>query len=149
MSSPEEHPSEVNPYQAPASDAPPMPGEASPEVSGAELDNNSRMWGMFCHLSALSGYIGVPFGNILGPLVVWLIKKDEMPFVDYNGKEALNFNITVIIASLICIPLVFVLIGIFLLIALAIAALIFTIIAAIKTNNGEYYRYPMTIRFIK
>ncbi len=107
------------------------------------------MWGMFCHLSVLTGYIGIPLANILGPLIIWLIKKDEMPFVDDQGKEALNFNITVFIAILICIPLIFVIIGIFLMIAIGIAHLVLTVVAAIKANSGEYYRYPLTIRMIK
>jgi uncharacterized Tic20 family protein len=53
-------------------------------------DKDARLWGMFCHLIAFSGYV-VPFGSVLGPLIIWLIKKDEMPFVDDQGKESLNF----------------------------------------------------------
>ncbi len=106
------------------------------------------MWGMFCHLAALAGYI-IPFGHILGPLVVWLVKREEYPFVADQGKEALNFQISITIYGLICIPLVFLAIGILLLIALMVAALVFIVIAAIKANEGTPYRYPLTIRFIK
>jgi len=106
------------------------------------------MWAMFCHLAALAGYI-IPFGNILGPLVVWLIKKDEIPAVDKNGKESLNFQITLAIASIVCVPLMFIIIGFFLLFAVGIYGLIMVIIASIKTNKGEDYRYPISIRFIK
>ncbi|MDA7978264.1 MAG: DUF4870 domain-containing protein [Pirellulales bacterium] len=127
----------------------PTSGE-SEETPAPETDKDARMWGLFCHLSALSGYIGIPFGQIVGPLIVWLLKKDEMPFVDYHGKESLNFNITVSIALIVCIPLTFCFfIGLILIIPIAIAALVFTIIAAIKANSGEYYRYPMTLRLIK
>jgi len=67
------------------------------------------MWGMFCHLSTLCGYV-MPFGNILGPLVVWLIKKDEYPLVDDQGKEALNFQISItiwtVIAAILCIIII-------------------------------------------
>src|SRR5687768_9744196 len=70
-------------------------------------------WAMICHLAALSGFV-IPLGNVLGPLVVWLIKKDTMPLVDKHGKEALNFQITVTIAMVISIVLMFVLIGILL-----------------------------------
>ncbi len=106
------------------------------------------MWGMLCHLSALSAFI-IPFGSVLGPLIVWQIKKNEYPFVDDQGKEALNFQITTTIAALISIVLIFVAIGIALLIAVCLASLVFTIIAAIKANNGETYRYPFTLRLIK
>lgn len=121
-------------------DAPPPPqGGVSPEA---------RQWGLFAHLSALIGLI-IPFGNVLGPLVVWQMKKAEMPFVDDQGKEALNFQITVAIAMLICLVLALVLIGLLLVPIVGIAALVFTIIGGIKANEGEYYRYPFTLRLIK
>ncbi|MEM8738350.1 MAG: DUF4870 domain-containing protein [Planctomycetota bacterium] len=104
--------------------------------------------GMLAHLAALAGFL-FPTGNVVGPLVVWLVKKDTMPFVDEQGKESLNFQITVLIAYLCCVPLVLIIIGIFLMIGVGIAALIFTIIAAIKASSGESYRYPLTLRLIK
>lgn len=104
---------------------------------------------MLTHLAAFGAFIGVPFGNIVGPLVVWLIKKDTMPLVDKNGKESLNFQITMSIATLICIPLVFIIIGIFLIIALSIFNLVVVIIATVKTNNGEDYKYPFSFKFFK
>ena len=116
----------------------------APQVSKEEQN-----WAMGCHLAALAGFV-VPFGNIVGPLVVWLIKRAEMPMVDRHGKEALNFQITVSIAFLICVPLVFVLIGIPLMFAVGIAALIFTILAAVKVSNGDYeYKYPFALRLMK
>jgi hypothetical protein len=106
------------------------------------------MWAMLCHLSALSGFI-IPFGSLLGPLVVWQIKKNQYPIVDDQGKEALNFQITVTLAAIVSAILIVLLIGIFLLIAVGVASLVFTIIAAIKANNGETYRYPFALRLIK
>ena len=119
------------------------------EIGRSENDRQERQWGMFCHLAALSGWIGVPFGSIVGPLIVWLVKKDEHPFVDDQGKESLNFQISLLIYGIVCAILIFVIVGIFLLIALAIYGLVMVIIASVKANQGEYYRYPLTIRFIK
>ena len=110
---------------------------------------DERMWGMFCHLAALVGLLGIPFGNILGPLVVWLIKKDEYPFVAQQGKESLNFQISVSIALVVAGLLSFILIGIPLFIGIAIADLVLVIIASVKVNNGEAYKYPLSIQFIK
>ena len=103
---------------------------------------------MFAHLSALSGAI-IPFGNIIGPLVVWQIKKDTLPFAADQGKEALNFNITMLIAAFIGFLLTFVLIGLVLLPLIGIAWLVFTILAGIKANEGVAYRYPFALRLIK
>jgi hypothetical protein len=106
------------------------------------------MWAMLCHLSALSGFI-IPFGSLIGPLVVWQIKKNQYPIVDDQGKEALNFQITITLAAIVSAILIVVLVGIALIIAVGIASLVFTIIAAIKANNGETYRYPFCLRLIK
>lgn len=118
------------------------------ESSDTGQSKDARNWGMICHLSALSGYF-IPFGNLLGPLIVWVIKKDEYSFVDKQGKEAINFQLTMTIAYVIAIILCFVLIGIFFLIPLAVYALIMIIIASMKTSDGVDYRYPYVIRFLK
>lgn len=107
-----------------------------------------KQWGMFAHLASLAGII-IPLGNLLGPLIVWLVKKDTMPFVADQGKEALNFNITVFIAAFISGILTLVLIGFLLLIVVGIAWLVLTILAALAANKGETYRYPFTLRLIK
>lgn len=107
-----------------------------------------KQWGMFAHLAALAGIV-IPLGNLLGPLIVWLVKKDTMPFVADQGKEALNFNITVFIAAFISGILTLVLIGFLLLIVVGIAWLVLTILAALAANKGETYRYPFTLRLIK
>ncbi len=112
------------------------------------ISKEERTWGMVCHLAALAGYL-FPFGNIIGPLIVWLIKKEEMPFVADQGKESLNFQITMAILAAICIVLIFVVVPFFLLIALGILNLILVVIAAIKANDGVIYRYPFALRLIK
>ena len=114
-----------------------------------EKEKNERLWGMFCHLSALSSLIGIPFGHILGPLIIWLVKKNESPLIDEQGKESLNFQISMSIYLIVAFLLCFIIIGIPLLFGLVLAEIILVIIAAVKTNNGEQYSYPITIRFIK
>ncbi|MFQ5605955.1 MAG: DUF4870 domain-containing protein [bacterium] len=111
-------------------------------------NKEARTWAMFCHLSALSCWIGVPFGNIVGPLIIWLIKKDEMPFVDEQGKESLNFQISMTIYVIGAVILSIMLIGIPLLIGLGIAHIVLVIVAAVKISDGDDYKYPFTIRFI-
>ena len=107
-----------------------------------------RQWALICHLSALSGYI-IPFGNLIAPIVIWSMKKDEMPMVDTHGKEVINFQLSMTIWMIISAILIILVIGIILLIVLALLQLIFVIIGAIKADSGELYRYPMTIQFIK
>ncbi|MGO4001541.1 MULTISPECIES: DUF4870 domain-containing protein [Pseudomonas] len=107
-----------------------------------------RQWAMFCHLSALLG-IWVPFGSLIGPLILWQMKRETDPFIDDQGKEALNFQISVAIASAICLLLMVVVIGFFLFGLVAIGALVLTIIAGVKANEGVPYRYPFTWRLIK
>lgn len=106
------------------------------------------LWGMLCHLSALLLLVGIPLGNILGPLVVWLIKREDDPFIDEQGKESLNFQISMTIYSLVAALLCLALVGIFLLLAVAVADLVLIVMASVKTRRGESFRYPCTIRFI-
>jgi uncharacterized Tic20 family protein len=113
----------------------------------------SRQWAMFAHLSALAGLvIGL---NFLGPLIIYLVKKNEDPYVAQHAREALNFNLSVFLYLLVggisAVILTLVLIGILLfpvLFAIAIAWIVLTIMAGIKANGGELYRYPLTIRFV-
>lgn len=141
---------------------PPPPEQSSPQppVAGGTPGAEERQWAMFAHLSALVGGIltagwAGSIGCFIGPLIIWQIKKDTMPFVDDQGKEALNFNITVGIIFLALLLLSIVTLGVGLIIAVpgwfivGIAWLVFTIIAGIKANEGVAYRYPFTLRLIK
>ena len=109
-----------------------------------------RNMAMFCHLGAFAGFIiPIPFAGIIVPLILWQMKKDESEYIDYHGKESVNFQLTMAIAFIICFILSFVLIGIPMLIALAIYFLVIVIIAAIKANDGVHYQYPFSFRLIK
>ena len=121
---------------------------AAPEAPTGVPTAEDKQWGLFAHLSSLAGLI-IPFGNILGPLIIWQVKKDTLPFAADQGKEALNFNITIAIAAIISGLLTLVLIGFLLLPLVGLAWLVFTIIAAVKANNGEAYRYPFALRLVK
>ena len=112
-------------------------------------DAQARQWAMLCHYAAFFWVLAPLIGNVIGPLIVWQLKKDLHPFVDEQGKEALNFQLTVAIAWLVCFVLGFVVIGFLLMVVLVIAALILTIIGGIKANKGIAYRYPLTWRLIK
>ncbi len=132
-----------------------------PHAAGdGSSDPQQRQWAMFAHLSSLLGGLlttawGGSIGCFLGPLVIWLVKKDTMPFVDDQAKEALNFNITVAIIFLVLFLMTIFTLGIGIIITgplfvvVGIAWLVLTIIAAIKANEGVAYRYPLTLRLIK
>jgi len=134
-----------------------VPGAGVPPVAGPpgqmdrETNRDARMWAMFCHLAGLAFLILPAIGSVIGPLIVWLIKKDQHPFVDEQGKEALNFQITMLIYGVVAGLLIFACIGALLLPAVAIVDIVLAIIAAIKANDGYHYRYPypLIIRFIK
>jgi uncharacterized Tic20 family protein len=137
---------------------PQPPASTMPVVGGVSADE--RQWAMLAHLSALLGYIltsgwGGSAGGFLGPLVVWLIKKDTMPFVDQQAKEALNFSITICIAFTLLWTFGIMTLGIGFLIALPLMlvvglyALVYTIIASMKAYEGVPYRYPIALRLIK
>lgn len=127
-----------NPYTGP----PPGMDEGYP------LGSDDRLWGMLAHLSALSGYV-IPFGNVIGPLIIWMLKKDELPFVDDQGKESLNFQINVLLAAAVVIASLCTVIGIILAPILAVYALVMTVMAAVKANQGVVYRYPFILRLIR
>ena len=125
--------------------------QAEEKVGGeqAEISKDARMWAMFCHLAGLAGYVMPVAGNIIGPLIIWQIKKDEFPFVHEQGKEAVNFQISMTLYAIISLLLFVICIGPFLLAAVGVVDIVLLIIAAVKANNGQSYRYPLTIRFIK
>ncbi|MEM9908248.1 MAG: DUF4870 domain-containing protein [Cyanobacteria bacterium P01_D01_bin.44] len=103
---------------------------------------------MVCHLLTFVGYM-MPFGNVIAPLVLWLTKRETSQFIDVHGREVLNFQISILIWSMVSLILSCFLIGIPLLIAIAIFDIVVTIIGALEAQKGRYYRYPLTIRFIE
>jgi uncharacterized Tic20 family protein len=138
------------PSPPPAPPAPPVDGLPGPE---------ERQWAMFAHLSALAGGLLTGavggWGCFLGPLIIWLVKKDTMPFVADQAKEALNFNITVAAVFVVLAVLTVLTLGIGIILTgplmfvVAVGALVLIVMAAIKANEGKAYRYPMTVRLVK
>ncbi|MEP7044005.1 MAG: DUF4870 domain-containing protein [Dokdonella sp.] len=132
---------------------PPSPPTAPPPNAGA-LSSDERMWAMFGHLSAFTAFI-TGIGCIVGPLLVWLIKRETMPFAGEQAKEALNYNISVALAFIALGVLTLITFGLGIVLTfpigclLFIAWIVFTIIAAIKANEGVAYRYPFTLRLVK
>lgn len=112
------------------------------------MQKQEKNWAIIAHLSGFFGMI-FPFGNILAPLVIWLLKRDEFPTVGEHAKEALNFQISFMIYMIVSALLVFVLIGFPLLLILGIVLIVQMIKAAIAASNGESYRYPYTMRLVK
>lgn len=141
-----DNPQDTNPQQE--TPPPAQPSEPVTPPPAGDAGKDAKTFGMLCHLLALVGYI-LPFGNILGPLIIWLIKKEDHPFVDEQGKESINFQITMTIAAIVCVLLFVVGIGIILLPLVGLFDLIMIIIASMKANSGEHYRYPFAIRLIK
>ena len=97
---------------------------------------------LIMHVLSLVGF------SLIGPLIVWLVKKDESAFIDAQGRELLNFQLSFLIYAIVCIPLCFVLIGIPLLIIVGLASLILTIIGLVKATEGKIYRFPVTIKML-
>jgi uncharacterized Tic20 family protein len=120
--------------------------ELNPNPGNSDIE--TRRWAAATHIAAIAGYV-IPFGNIIGPLLVWQLKKEDGQLIDDQGKESVNFQITVSIAMLVSALLTLILIGFLLIFVIGLGALILVVIAAIKANDGEAYRYPLTLRFIK
>jgi uncharacterized Tic20 family protein len=117
-------------------------------MSVADGERDTRLWGMILHLSVLAGHV-IPYAGLIAPIVIWQVKKDQLPGIDKHGKNAVNWIISFIIYSVVCFLLFFVIIGIPMMIVLGVLGIIFPIIAGIKANNGEYWKYPLSISFFK
>ena len=126
--------------------APPAP--ISPAAPVMSPEASLKQWGLFLHLSLLAGFL-VPLGGLIVPIVIWQMKKQEIPGIDEHGCNAVNFIISMIIYGVLCIPLCFIIIGIPLLMVLGILGVVFPIIAALKANDGVCWKYPMAISFLK
>jgi uncharacterized protein len=127
---------------------------ASPPPAGV-ASAEERQWGLFGHLSALTGLFTGGIGNIVGPLVIWLIKKDTMPFAADQAREALNFNITLLLVTVVLFLITLVTFGLGAVLTmpigllLGIAWLVLTVLGAMKANDGVAYRYPFALRLVK
>lgn len=126
----------------PVMEAPPHP------KAPADPEKEARQWAFFLHLAQYAHFL-VPLGGIILPVVLWQLKKDEFPGVDTHGKNVVNWAISMFLYMIVAVPLCFLLIGIPLVIVLAIAGLVCPLIGAIKASNGETWRYPATIAFLK
>lgn len=136
-------------------ESPYIPSAQPPEPPpGLNPDANEKQFALFVHLSALLGFF-IPFGNIIAPLVLWQIKKNESAFIDDQGKEAVNFNLTLLLIGVGLVLLTLITFGIGALLtvpvglALCVAWLVFAILGGIKANEGIAYRYPYILRLIK
>ena len=126
----------------------PPPLNVPTEIPPApDKGQQTRQWAMLLHLSLLAGFI-VPLAGFVAPIIIWQVKKTELPELDIHGKIVLNWIISSLIYGVISAVLIFILIGIPLLILLGILAVVFPIIGGIKANNGEAWRYPLSIRFL-
>lgn len=137
----------------------PLPGQGSLD------DSQDRNWAMWCHLAAFGGLLVPSLGNIIGPLIIWAMKRHESPFVDAHGKESINFQISLslylwvgggvtgVISFLLSLLVCFGFIGVALLslalIALAIFGVVYQIIGALRASEGGFLRYPLSIRFLR
>lgn len=136
--------------QAESAISPPLPTEevtpVQPPPPGSVPSADSRNWAVAAHLSSLVMLLGIP--SLIGPLVVWLIKKDQDPFVADQAKEALNFNISVFLYAVVSTILALVLVGLVLLVMVGIGWVVLTILAAVEASKGNAYRYPFTLRLV-
>ena len=109
---------------------------------------SERDWAMFCHLSAFAGYF-FPFGGILGPLICWISRKDSSAWVDINGKSSLNFQASILLYTILAIPLCFIIIGIPIVLSLIVLRIVCIIVASIRASKGEVFKYPLSIPFVQ
>jgi len=136
----------VEPVQGPG-------GDGGPKWITGEVPRDARTWAMLCHLSGVAGLSPLlpVVGAVVGPLVIWQLKRDEFEFVDEQGRRAVNFQISMLLYAFaglfLCLPVSFLMPLV--LYAVVVVDLIFLIIAAVKANHGEHYRCPLTIRFFK
>jgi uncharacterized Tic20 family protein len=125
-----------------------VPVNGARQALATDISSDIRTWAMFTHLSALLAYIGVPFGHIVGPLIIWLVKKDDDPFINSHGRESLNFQLSITLYTGIAFLLMFAIVGFVLLPVVLGMHVVLCILAALRANDGQLYRYPLTIRFL-
>ena len=119
-----------------------------PAIQAAAVDESARTTAMAAHLSTFAGLI-VPFGSVIGPLAVWLTRRDRDPFIDQAGREALNFGISIAIYGAVLLVAALLLVGIPFLIIGVVAWVVLASLAAVKASQGQAYRYPLTLRLVR
>jgi uncharacterized protein len=123
-------------------------GGANEATQTGAVDQAVRNTAVAAHLSTFAGLV-VPFGSVIGPLAVWLTRRDQDPFIDDAGREALNFGISIAIYGLMALVAALMLVGIPLLIVGVIAWVVLASLAAAKASQGQTYRYPLTMRLVR
>lgn len=138
----------ASPNSPPPPPAPP-PSPSAPPAGGSDAtERQTREWAMWIHLSQLAGIL-VPLAGLVLPIVLWQVKKDELPGVDAHGKVVVNWIITQLIVAVIGAILVFVIIGFAVLAVLAVVSIVFPILGGLRANEGKLWAYPYSFRFIK
>ena len=112
------------------------------------VDSSAKQWAVILHLSQFAGFV-VPFAGLVAPILIWQLKKDEVPGLDAHGKIIANWMISAFIYGIVCGLLTIILIGLLGLMVLGVMALAYPIIGAIKANDGVAWKYPLSIQFIK
>jgi uncharacterized protein len=118
------------------------------EENRVVLSETERNWSMLCHLSAFAGFF-FPFGAVIGPLICWMSRRDDSAWVNINGRNALNFQLSLLLYMVLAVPLCFIIIGFPIIGFLVTLKVICIIIASIKASKGELFRYPIVIPFIQ
>jgi uncharacterized protein len=116
--------------------------------TGEAPGRDERMWAMLCHLSAFAFFLLPPIGGVLGPLVVWMLKRENYPLVADQGREALNFQLTLLLSGVAAVALALLLVGFLLLLAIAVYGVVMVVVASIKASEGIPYRYPLSLRLV-
>jgi uncharacterized Tic20 family protein len=121
-----------------------------PQLGEVVVESNpdARMWAMLAHLFGFAGFL-FPFANIICPLIIWMVKREQFAFVDDQAKEALNFQISLTIYAILAGLSIFVLVGIVLLPVVLVFGIVCKILGCIRAHQGIAWRYPLTIRFIR
>lgn len=126
-----------------------FPSTPRAELTPETRERETKQWASLLHLSMLLGYTAIPIAGLVAPIIIWQVKKNDLPGLDAHGRNAVNWIISSMIYVAISIVLTFVLIGIPLLIAVLVCDFVFPILAAAKANNGEAWKYPLSIEFLK
>lgn len=116
--------------------------------AATNVELQTRQWAMFLHFSLLAGFV-VPIVGLVAPIIIWQLKKDELPGIDVHGKIVVNWILSMIIYGVVSTVLILVLVGIPLLMALGVISVVFPIIGGIKANSGEIWDYPLSLSFLK